>query len=434
MQCELLMELLLIMQTIEKWRFHAARIARYGLTGIASRIAKKSLLLFLAILFLPITLVLFFLGFRRLTIFSERIGHLAIEPDTLLKAQMLGLIQPKRWIWLAPKKIISNEHLLKYWQQYFTITRSEPACFFLHALTLWPFMRYNVSHFINRDNHAQFSYRVNTLWGQRPQLLQLTAEDIEWGNQQLIQLGLPKDAWFVCVHAREPGFSPIDESLHSHRNGKIENVQLAIEEITRRGGWVVRIGDPTMTALQKMPQVIDYVHHPLRNARMDIILCARARFILGNTSGIFIVASVFGVPSALANMIPMSTLGFITNDLSIPKMYWLVKQKRYFTFAEIMMSPISNFRTASMYKNNDYVVEENSAEDILLLTTEMLDRLEGKFLETEDDLKLQEKYMSLFQPQHYSYDAASKVSTNFLRKYRYLLEVESVKEKVVGEN
>lgn len=65
------------------------------------------------------------------------------------------------------------------------------------------------------------------------------------------------------------------------------------------------MGDTTMEPLPFLPQVIDYAHHPLRSPRLDIILCARARCILGNTSGIFLVGSIFGVPSA-ANMVPMS--------------------------------------------------------------------------------------------------------------------------------
>ena len=298
------------------------RIRKYGYSEIAIKVLKKVSTLVLACLFFPIALVFYFLNIRRLCIFTQRIGHLAIEPDTILKAQKLGLIPQKRWIIIAPAHQVANQHLLQYWQPFFTIFQSNILCFILHCICFWRFLRYDVSYFINKDMSSQFSYHVNQLWGTQPPLLSLTESDNAWGENMLRQLGLPKDAWFVCIHAREGGFSPVDEMIQNHRNSSIDNLQASIQAITNRGGWVIRLGDPTTTPLHSIPQVIDYAHHPLRSERLDIILCARAKFILGNTSGIFIVGSVFGTPCALANMIPMPTLGFNAFDISIPKMYW----------------------------------------------------------------------------------------------------------------
>lgn len=399
-----------------------SRISHYGLYELSNRLIIKAFAALLSILFLPLSIILFFLDFRRIMLFTDRIGHLAIEPDILLKAQHLGLIKTKRWFVLAPPKRVANLYLLKYWQRYFSIYQGTLSCFFLHCISLWPFMRYDLSHFINNDNDAQLGYKVYQLWSDKPPLLSLSAEDMEWGNDQLTRLNLPHDAWFVCIHAREGGFSPVDEVLHAHRNGKIENLIPAIEEITQRGGWVVRLGDPTMVPLKKMPRVIDYAHHPLRSARLDIILCARSRFILGNTSGMFLIGTIFGVPSALANMIPMPTLGFSPKDLSMPKSYFSNKEARYLSFPEVMDSQISIFRYASLYDQANVTVKENDADDILLLTKEMLDRLDGKFIETTDDLALHENYMSLFKSHHYSYGAISKTSFNFLRKHQNLLK------------
>lgn len=406
-------------------KFQWSRILGLGVFGILKRLIRKVITVLLSVVFLPISVILFFAGFRRLCIFTDRIGHLAIEPDTLLKAQSLGLIQPRRWFVLAPKHRVANQHLLRYWETYFVVFHSRTACFFLNCLSLWPFMRYDASRFINNSKGTQLVYEINRLWGTKPPILSLSDADKQFADEQLALLGIPRNAWFVCIHAREGGFSPIDEALHCHRNGKIENLVPAIEEITRRGGWVVRLGDPTMVPLKPMSQTIDYAHHPLRSDRLDILLCAKARFILGNTSGLFFVGSVFGVPNALANMIPMPTLGCAYHDLSIPKLLRSEQTKKYLTFKEIMISPISTFRYASLYEQNKIIVEENNPEDILALTVEMLDRLDKKFTETEEDKRLHEKYMSLIEPKHYSYGAASKTSFAFLKRYQHLLEIDS---------
>jgi putative glycosyltransferase (TIGR04372 family) len=288
------------------------------------------------------------------------------------------------------------------------------------SLLFWPFLRHDVSYIVNNDNGSQFAYKVNALWGERSPILHLTEEDQIYGNEMLQQLGVPSNAWFVCVHAREGGFSPIDEEIHRHRNGKVSHLIPSIEAIIRRGGWVIRIGDPSTMPLKAMPQMIDYAHHALRNPRMDIVLCARAKFILGNTSGICLVGSIFGTPCAMVNMIPFPTHGFLLKDLSIPKLFRCKKQHHYLSFAEVMNSDISTFRYSSLYEKSNIIIEENSPEDILLVTTEMLDRLENHFIETQDSLKLYSKYLSYLQPRHYSYGANTKISFNFLDKYRFL--------------
>jgi hypothetical protein len=76
---------------------------------------------------------------------------------------------------------------------------------------------------------------------------------------------------------------------------------------------------------------------------------------------------------------------------------------------------------AKLYGDAGIVVEENSAEDIRDLVAEMLDRLEGRFVESDEDRKLQRRYMSLFRPGDYAYAAASRVGAAFLRKYKNLL-------------
>jgi hypothetical protein len=65
---------------------------------------------------------------------------------------------------------------------------------------------------------------------------------------------------------------------------------------------------------------------------------------------------------------------------------------------------------------------ENTAEDILELVREMLDRLEGKLEETADDRALQERFMKLLRPGHYSFGTVSRIGAAYLRKYRHLLE------------
>lgn len=400
-----------------EWR----RRRQQGIRRLALGLSRRLLGMVLWVMLLPLSLVFHALSFRRVPVYVQRIGHLALEPDCLIKEQQLGLIKPRRWILLAPPGHVANQHLLRYWEPFFIVVKGRMLCFIIESMSRWLVMRQDASHYLHAFDHAHAIYRIYSQWGERPPLLHLSSDDQEDAPELLQSLGIPDDAWFVCVHNREPGFSLVDEELHAHRNGRIEALIPAIEEIVRAGGWVVRIGESSSQPLPEMPHVIDYAHHHMKSERLDIILCAKARFIIGNTSGISFVGTVFGVPNVLVNMIPVSTLGLSPHDISIPKLLWSEAEGRYLRFDEIMHSPVANYRYARLYQESGFRVDENSQEDILEVTQEMLGVLDGTFTPCERDKKLQKQYLGLFQPDHYSYLASSRIGSAFLRKHKSLL-------------
>jgi putative glycosyltransferase (TIGR04372 family) len=393
------------------------RIQKQGIYKLPLKAAKRILSITLWFVLLPLTFLLHLAGYRRVTVFTDRIGHLALEPDCLLKEEALGIIPKRRWFMLAPPERVANHHLLNYWKPLLRVFEGKFICFILESMSRWWVMRYDISHYILAANKAQAAYRIYAQWGDRLPLISLTQEDKEWGEQAIGQLGLPKAAWFICIHVREAGFSPIDEALHSHRNGNIEKTIPAIKEITRRGGWVIRIGDPSMTPLPPLPKVVDYAHHALKSERLDIILCAKAKFILGSTSGIVLVGSLFGVPCAIANMIPMPDLWYNARDISIPKLLWSESLNRYLRFDEVMASPVAQYRYAVLYRGAGIRVEENSAEDILNLTIEMFDRLEGRFVEQGCDEEFFHYLLSQLHDGHYAFGSCARIGTRFLRSH-----------------
>ena len=370
---------------------------------------------------LPVTVALHGFGFRRLTVLTGRIGHLAAEVDCFLKARALGELPPRKWFLLAPRGRVANTHLMSYWQKYLPVVSNPIACALLGAMSRWFFMRYDVSHYVLSLNATQDLYRLNTQWAGRPPLLALSSQDEIWSASKLRDLGVPEGKWFVCIHVREPGFSPADEAAHAHRNGSPLAMLPVVAEIVRRGGWCIRMGDPTMSALPKTHGVVDYAHHPLRSARLDVVLCARARCFVGNSSGLALVSTAFGVPSVLVNMIPLSALAPLPADLSIHKVLRSVCEKRLMRFDEILCSPAGDFRYASLYAEAGLIPEENDADEILSVVCEMLDRIEGRFTETPEDHLLQSRFRELLRPGHYAFGACSRVGTAFLRKYRDLL-------------
>ena len=373
-------------------------------------------------LYFPASLVLYLARIRFLRLVApNRIGHLTGDVATYVKMRLMGMRVPRRVVFISPPGVAANECLLDYWQRYICVVRSK-----LWAKLLGPFRRFpylvHDTGILALDETAPY-IAVERQWGERPALLELTAEHRRRGEAWLASVGVPAGARFICFHSREAGYSPGDENLHSFRNSSIENYLPAAAALVERGFWCLRMGDPTMRPIAAGPRIIDYARHPGRSDWLDVFLCASCRFFIGSASGLVNLANLFGRPGATANQAPLSTvLAFGVADLAIPRLLWSEAERRHLRFAEILASPAGNFRFTELYREHGLVPQENSAEDIRDLALEMLERIEGRVLYTAEDEARQRRFAGLLRPGHFSYGGVNRVGRDFLRKYAHLLE------------
>lgn len=373
--------------------------------------------------FIP-SYILYKFGVRFLPIkYISNIGHLSAEPDCYIKEELLGLHPHYKAIILAPKHKVANRHLLSYWCQYIRIITSPTLCALLYPLSQQKLLQYDTTRYLMTDyeDGTVLVHSINTKWAGKPPLLTLRESDRVRGWIYLQKLHIPEDSWFVCIHAREPGARPQDIG-HTNRNVDIDTYLLAIESIVERGGWCIRMGDPSMKPLPPMKKVIDYAHHSFRSDFMDIFLCSNTKFYLGCASGLIALPVVFGVPCALANQFPISERPYSPSDIEIPKLLWLNSEGRNLSFQEALEHYLGSFHHPdSYYINAGITVMDNSPEDIRDLVIEMLDTIAGTMIYSAEDERLQEKFRSLYRPGHYSYGATSRIGNAFLHKYAYLL-------------
>jgi putative glycosyltransferase (TIGR04372 family) len=389
----------------------------YGFKRQVPRLLFRIISVIAGILAYPFCLIT---NTRFVSFYVRSIGMLCVEPDCYIKEGILGMRPRYNSIVLAPRGTVANEHMLNYWKRYdIKVIESPIACFLLAPLARNRFSGYDALKYAFDYNPA--FVEIQKKYKGRPPLLKLTEADIERGWKLLKSLGMPKNAWFVCIHCREDGY--LGDVDQSNRNCDINNYLPAMESIVKKGGWVIRMGDPTMKNIPPMEHAIDYAHLEIKSDWMDIFLSASCRFFLGSNSGLCYVAYVFAVPSAIANFAPIGgTLPYGADDIAIPKLLWSVEKGRFLTFREAFDSPVSNYRLDSSIHKAGVRPVENSPEDITNLAMEMIDRAGGKISYTDDDEILQGRFKSLMKPCHYSYGAVSKVGRDFLRKYRRLLD------------
>jgi len=352
------------------------------------------------------------------------IGHLAINIDIYIKMGILGWRPQYHTILLAPSEQVINPCLLNYWRRYLHII-TDPSIIdrLLPLAKTMRCLEYTLYHIKLASGHmVDLGYAFSTVQKQwqtqsKPPLLTLSPSDYERGWNCLQDLGVPKNAWFVCLHVREDGFR--GEGTISYRSADVHTYSLAIESIVARGGWVIRMGDPSMKLLPSRSQVIDYAHTTVKSDWMDVFLCASSRLYLGTNSGLNCIPTLFGTPCVLTNMWPISARSVQSQqDIFIPKLAWSQVEKRYLTFEEALAPRFFFNDNSKLLYSWGIKVVDNTPEEINDLVLEMLDRLEGKCHYTAEDEVLQQQFNSL--PTPYGPSAFnSRIGRSFLHNYHF---------------
>ena len=354
----------------------------------------------------------------------SRIGHLALEVDWFLKRKALGYYGSIRPILMLRFDQVANKSMLEIWRPNFIHITWKSAQFLLRPLMYFKALRIDTMASVSGFREPALYPSVQDEWGDRAPIFVIPDDMARRGEDTLARMGLPLGAWFVCVHARDGVYSPRDEALHSFRNSSISNCEPAIDEIISRGGWAIRMGEKGSQPLRDRLGVINYPDTAYKSDWMDLFLCSRSRFFLGNTSGICMIPAIMGVPLALINMTPFGAcLGLGANDLSIPKAV-RGADGELLLFSEIFSSEASTFRYLSQFERGGYVTVENSPAQIRELVLEMLDQVEGGAERTIENENLQRRFRSLLTPLHLSYLSSSKIGSAYLREHEVLLPSE----------
>lgn len=363
------------------------------------------------------------------------LGHLQMM-DSYLKSVELGM-RARRTLWLmrTAHHRVPNEAYLEYWRPWVMLdaeVRSGsnlPTVAQATGVPLEQLPLITEHYFADRVEgghehwHMSFIAEVQRRWEARGggPLLKLKPEDVLHGRQVLSELGVPEDAWFVCLHVREPGFwGKWDRSHPSIRNARIEDYRQAIEQVVARGGWVIRMGDRTMTPLVPMAGVVDYAHSALKSERMDVFLCGAARLFVGVNSGISLLPPTFGVPCLLTNFVPISIPFPYGKDRMLPKLFRRKGSDGLLSFDQMFERGVAHAQFAR-YVDDDLEVMDNDPADIAEGVCEMLDEIDGRIdaseLASVDTLR--RRYDAMLRT-HGNF-LGSPVGGRFLQRYADLL-------------
>ena len=348
--------------------------------------------------------------------------------DTQIKAMLMGWMPESKIVLLTPPGDTAvNTTMLKYWKQYITVIDDEMVVRQLSPLKKYIGMDSCMVANLNGKavyiEHAKGIVQKEWERQNRQPLFKLSSEDEEWGWEYLKKIGIPKGSWFVCIHVRDAGYKTGSyqnkEAYDSYRNADIVTYELAIREIVKRGGYVIRVGDPNMKPFISMDRYFDYAHSNIRSNRMDIFLFSQCRFFVGVSSGPVLTPVLFGVPVVMTNFAPMSGRPHAGNCIFIPKMIWLKRENRYAGFHEVLSSDLGRMFSSHGYEEKEADLIDNSPEDIRDVVVEMMDRLDGTEIYSKEDENRQRAITELYQ-KYSGYGDMGRIGNAFINKYANL--------------
>jgi putative glycosyltransferase (TIGR04372 family) len=299
------------------------------------------------------------------TMFTRMIGHTAYL-DTFAKRKLLGLASEK-YIVFADRTNIGNAAYVECWRDHFDIV-DDAELIRQKASTTRLLEDYPTV--LSIDGQWRFIHdaavEVESRWQATGKGPLLSLKDKDRAQRELEAMGLPRDCWFVTLHVREGGGA-------SRRDGNLDDYLPAIHRITQCGGWVVRIGDPSMTKLADVPNLIDCAHAPRRDW-LDVYALGAARFMIGTNSGPVFVAGTFGVPAILSNWAPIGIKSLYRNTIILPKRLWSQKHNRLLTADEENEEPFSAAEWTQLLDQQQVRQIPNSAREIVDAVDEMMRR------------------------------------------------------------
>lgn len=196
-------------------------------------------------------------------------------------------------------------------------------------------------------------------------------------ESRLSALGVSSCDWFVCLHVRTSSFHADDATW---RNSTFNNYRLLIEEVIRRGGKVVRLGDEGHGIVTcPMPGLIDYPNTQYKSEVMDLYLIKRCRFYVGTPSGILDTAYLFRTPTLSVNSVHFDFRSTNPTDRVLYKKVFHKSMNRELTTFEALEC-CRDILSNDWFNRYDFI--ENSEFELHAALCEFADVLDGRLAVT----------------------------------------------------
>jgi len=276
---------------------------------------------------------------------------------------------------------------------------------------------------------VQHDRDIHGLYSRFPVHLQFTQKELRQGFAILKDLGIPDGAKFICMTVRDAAYllhhdPGTDYSYHDYRDTDVDDYGLAAMELAREGYYVLRMGKCVSKPFSvESARIIDYANSPLRSDFMDIFLGAHCEFCITQGTGFDAVPVIFRKPVVQVNAVPIGIAYTFIDSIMLFKHHRDIESDRLLTLKEISTRASFLAMSSEDFSRDGIELIDNSPEEIRDAVMEMARRISGSWVESPEDVKLQEGFWRTYPveakdnrgvPLHGVVNA--RYSASFLRK------------------
>ena len=238
-----------------------------------------------------------------------------------------------------------------------------------------------------------------------PPRLNFTPTELDLGYSFLKSFGANTHEKFVCLFVRDPEyFSRIRPNSkkftkHNLRNSDITTYISAAESLAESGYTVFRMGAIVEKPLRSSnKRIIDYATNGLRTEFLDIFLGAHCTFCITNGAGWDEIPKLFKRPTMFVNIIPYwQPHHFVHEIIRYPKSLVDLHDGHIINLAESITRNLVSEMHTGRTQNLGATYKDLEEDEITEAVQEMVDRVEGYFKPTDQQLADTKKAMDLLR-------------------------------------
>lgn len=346
---------------------------------VGDYLARKTetlLLIPLAIVLSPVSLLLLRTGVHVWPIFSERLGHQCLESDCAIRwSRSKG--PARRILLVSRRQQLANRSFFDGLPP--GTCHLEGRLVFACAVALTYFNLYRKARSFCRVPTARQTHRA-ILSRTAPAFVM--AENHRHAARRLLQklvqdshlnLDLRQPTTYCVFNFRHPYPNVAGDQLQAQRYSSAAHLEAALRYLCNAGIVPVLTGAPPTHETDCLPLdlYLNYAASEWKSDRNDVLLCGNAAFCLGSTSGLTLLSSVFGVPCVIHNQVPYKDYWYSDLDLIVPKLMREKASGALIPYRKEVVESALRSRYIVVSPDVSYFYAECAEEDILAATVEM---------------------------------------------------------------
>jgi len=245
-----------------------------------------------------------------------------------------------------------------------------------------------------------------------------TLKDIK---KEFICIGLPEKIYY---ESKSKNKHPVPDAEYFYSGMPTwQNYLPCVQTLIKTGYEVLRMGQIVEDSLPyfENSKIIDYASK-FRTEFGDIWFLANCKFVIsGGGTGFYWISTAFDVPVLITDKYEIINTTHTPKDMFIPVLAWSRSEKKLMPFSW-MITQGEGWAHKRLLIDGDFELVKNTSEEITEVALEMDQRLNGTWIETDEDFELQARFRKLREvvPQH-RFHKCTRIGANFLRRYQHLL-------------